>query len=315
VASRSGFDTTHHVALMDLIWAVRRIAFRHGVQSPIIWRPPKHAIYPDRYRPTKLRQRTRRPSHRRDNANYTACLGDPRLAGCDKIGRDEHQKSTTPPFKRLKIGTEGIGPNQVELPPRSEDSSKIHPERLRLVSTLSQLNFPTPHEAPHGSCANQDQAVPRLEQVELPSRPKDFSNIHPDRLQVFSTMHHDQKTTHTVITTPLPDQLGRSNTPSTQSSTTTTTTTSTQQSPDSTIVNLKTVSNTLHDNAEAVVKCMSVMRDLYGQDERLARESIHQELRQLRVIFDNCMRDAAAGWRNVENVIVHLARTEGQEGG
>ena len=52
-ASRAGFDTRNHVALMDLIWAVRRIAYCGGTQYGSKQRPPPppHPIYPDKYRP------------------------------------------------------------------------------------------------------------------------------------------------------------------------------------------------------------------------------------------------------------------------
>lgn len=72
-AAKSGFDTRNHVALLDLIWSVRRIAFSHGVGKPIGQRPPKHPIYPDRYRPSGSGDNTERPRKRLRETDAILC--------------------------------------------------------------------------------------------------------------------------------------------------------------------------------------------------------------------------------------------------
>lgn len=63
-ARRSGFNTRNHVALMDLIWSVRRVTFGHGLQKPREAPPPKHPIYPDKYRPGSKTDNTKKPGKR-----------------------------------------------------------------------------------------------------------------------------------------------------------------------------------------------------------------------------------------------------------
>lgn len=58
-AANSGFNTWNHSALYNLIWAVKRVAFRHCRQD-IKPPKPKDPFYPDRYRPSGLGDNTSR---------------------------------------------------------------------------------------------------------------------------------------------------------------------------------------------------------------------------------------------------------------
>lgn len=51
--AQAGFNTWNHIALLDLIWAVKRVVRRPTAgQGSGLQRPPKDPIYPDRYRPS-----------------------------------------------------------------------------------------------------------------------------------------------------------------------------------------------------------------------------------------------------------------------
>ncbi|KAK5106002.1 hypothetical protein LTS08_000118 [Lithohypha guttulata] len=52
-AATAGFNTWQHIALYDLIWAVKRVAFQH-CQTDSRPPKPKDPLYPDRYRPSGL---------------------------------------------------------------------------------------------------------------------------------------------------------------------------------------------------------------------------------------------------------------------
>ena len=58
-ATKAGFNTFNHEALFDLIWAARRVTTGTPLASnrpP----PPRHPIYPDRYRPSGVGDNTKR---------------------------------------------------------------------------------------------------------------------------------------------------------------------------------------------------------------------------------------------------------------
>lgn len=75
-ASKSGFNTWNHGALYDLIWAVKRVVFRHcrgNSKAPV----PKDPFYPDRYRPSGLGDNT--------NRKRSAPMPDPLLVTAIKL--------------------------------------------------------------------------------------------------------------------------------------------------------------------------------------------------------------------------------------
>jgi hypothetical protein len=64
-AYQGGFQTNNHEALFNLIWAVKRIALRRYSRSGELRpRPPKHPVYPDRYRPSGLGDNTEKKRKR-----------------------------------------------------------------------------------------------------------------------------------------------------------------------------------------------------------------------------------------------------------
>ena len=72
-ACKGGFNTTNHEGLLELIWAVKRVALRRFRGSNLPQPPPpKHPIYPDRFRPSGVgdntaRKRKRIASDSKDN--------------------------------------------------------------------------------------------------------------------------------------------------------------------------------------------------------------------------------------------------------
>ncbi|KAF7510110.1 hypothetical protein GJ744_007009 [Endocarpon pusillum] len=137
-ANRSGFNTRNQVALMDLIWAVRRIAFRHAVERPRIQRPPKHPIYPDRYRPGDPSDNTMRPRKRgREPEAQVPGKGtrdNPIEIANDNLEAGEGGTTANSSAKRLKVavGQIGrIGRHQVELPSRAKVLNPVHPTKFQ----------------------------------------------------------------------------------------------------------------------------------------------------------------------------------------
>ncbi|KAK4943547.1 hypothetical protein LTR10_016841 [Elasticomyces elasticus] len=59
-ANKAGFNTFNHEALYNLIWAVKRVALHSGVNRFGHHPPPRHPIYPDRYRPSGVRDNTKK---------------------------------------------------------------------------------------------------------------------------------------------------------------------------------------------------------------------------------------------------------------
>ncbi|KAI1629206.1 hypothetical protein EDD37DRAFT_671023 [Exophiala viscosa] len=57
-ANKAGFNTFNHEALYRLIWAVKRVALHSGVNRFGHRPPPRHPIYPDRYRPSGIGDNT-----------------------------------------------------------------------------------------------------------------------------------------------------------------------------------------------------------------------------------------------------------------
>jgi hypothetical protein len=133
-ANRSGFNTRNQVALMDLIWAVRRIAFRHAVEKPQIQRPPKHPVYPDRYRPGDASDNTKRPRKRRRNFQARTTGNGSFDHPIDLEGNDfnpnEGGNAANSSAKRLKAAGGQISRHEVETLPPAGPLNPIHPARF-----------------------------------------------------------------------------------------------------------------------------------------------------------------------------------------
>jgi hypothetical protein len=140
-AKRSGFNTANQVALMDLIWSVRRVAFRHAVKYPETPRPPKHPVYPDRYRPGDRNANAIRPKKRgRECENEDGGIGtsnNPVNIDDDDIdpsgGRTGANSS-----KRIKCMAGQIGRHKIELPHRSKLLNPVHPSKFQRLSSNQQ---------------------------------------------------------------------------------------------------------------------------------------------------------------------------------
>ena len=64
IAHKSGFNTTDHEALFNLIWAIKRTSLKIKPPTPYRPPPPPHPIYPDRYRPDGIGDITNRKRKR-----------------------------------------------------------------------------------------------------------------------------------------------------------------------------------------------------------------------------------------------------------
>jgi hypothetical protein len=133
-ANRSGFNTRNQVALMDLIWAVRRIAVRHAVERPTVKRPPKHPVYPDRYRPGDPSDNTNRPKKRgrefEGKSTNTGTSDDPINIDIDDLERNEGGTAANSKAKRLKVAAGQIGRHKFELPGGPKSLNPVHPSKL-----------------------------------------------------------------------------------------------------------------------------------------------------------------------------------------
>jgi len=141
-ANRSGFNTRHQVALMDLIWSVRRIAFRHAVARPKIQRPPYHPVYPDRYRPgdasdntSKARKRGREPE---EDATGAGTVEHPINVDDDDLEVSGVGTAANSSAKRLKVAAGRIGRHKVELPVRLKLLNPVHPTKFHNSSNNRQ---------------------------------------------------------------------------------------------------------------------------------------------------------------------------------
>lgn len=127
---------------MDLIWAVRRIAFRHAVEHPAIKRPPRHPVYPDRYRPGDPSDNTQRPKKRGREMEKsdirTGTAADPIELDEESMERNESGTAANSSAKRLKIIAGQIGRHKVELPRRPKVLNPVHPARFPNVASKGQ---------------------------------------------------------------------------------------------------------------------------------------------------------------------------------
>ena len=133
-ANRSGFNTRNQVALMDLIWAVRRIGFRHAVEKPQIQRPPKHPVYPDHYRPGDPSDNTKKPRKRRRRLKAQSTgigsSNNPIDLEGDEFNSNEGGNAANSSAKRLKVAGGQIGRNEVEIPTRPRVFNPVHPSKF-----------------------------------------------------------------------------------------------------------------------------------------------------------------------------------------
>lgn len=124
-AYQAGFDTANHHALFDLIYAVRRIGLRGSLsQKPL---PPRHKIYPDRYRPSGYGDNTCRKRKRSDNIPSPVLDSSRRNSELDRCRRKEKKGLRNFAVKiehASKRGKTADDPISVESDPGTEQSAK-----------------------------------------------------------------------------------------------------------------------------------------------------------------------------------------------
>jgi hypothetical protein len=181
-ANRSGFNTRNQVALMDLIWAVRRIGFRHAVERPKIQRPPKHPVYPDHYRPGDPSDNTMRPGKRgRELEAQSIGIGSSNNSiglGGDEFNSNEGGNAAYSSAKRLRVAVGHIGRHKVQVLAQPKLLNPVHPTKFPNLTNRRQergrptkktkttfmpparlLNFPPPRPSSVGPILNTSRSL------------------------------------------------------------------------------------------------------------------------------------------------------------
>lgn len=242
---------------MDLIWAVRRIAFRHAVERPKIQRPPKHPIYPDRYRPGDPSDNMKKRRKRRREASTS----HPNTGTSDNpiyLDDDVEAVQNGSTAKRQKVEVGQIGSHIVELPSKPRPLNPAHPSKFQSSSDT-----------------RQDRGRPKgKDTIYMPS-PKSL-NLPPPRPPSIGPIFNNNR--------PLINTEPR----------------------DTTIHQLRKVSNTFKDNIDAIIECGNVMKTLYNSDDRLADNLVFKELEVLKARFDGCGLESENGMATVQRIIALL---------
>ena len=168
-AVKSGFNTLDQVALLDLIWSVRRVAFTHAVKWPRVKRPPPHPIYPDRFRPSGEGDNTRKPHKRcRDEYNHR-----PRhhtqgtFVNPIDLDADGVKQETGFDVKRRKLHEGQVVRHTIKTPPSGRNVNPIHSSHLDGVvrsnvdKRSSTISVPSPPSL-DVPAARESSHVPRL---------------------------------------------------------------------------------------------------------------------------------------------------------
>jgi hypothetical protein len=264
-ARKSGFDTRHHVALLDLIWSVRRVAFSYGVTKPSLLRPPKHPIYPDRHRPgtqgSKSKRSRKRTREAAAEAQTHGTSSNP--VDLDADGSDTDNKPLILAGSKRRKSAFGLIVNPTDPSTTSSPLNPIHPSRFpnSRLSTIKaegkenipptrstykpsphSLNVPLPRHSPYAPRFHSLALAPANSGRQL--RP--FQPRYP--LQAFSQ-------------------------------------------PEETLYELRCVSQTLSDNLDAMKQCQRAMKTLYDADDQIRHADIFDQLVKLR----NDMEDSENG--------------------
>ena len=142
IAHSSGFNTTNHEALFDLIWTVKRMALKATPGPRNRPPPPPHPIYPDRYRPSGVGDNTNKKRKRNDDVelkfNPVPSLmqkGGTREDPIKLESDDEERVPTQAPKKKVKIA------NPVATPtPKNTIVDEIMKVKRKLEATRTEVN-------------------------------------------------------------------------------------------------------------------------------------------------------------------------------
>ena len=142
IAHSSGFNCTNHKALFDLIWAVKRTAFKIKPPGPTRPPPPPHPIYPDRYRPCGKGDNTNKKRKRTDDVKvkfYPAPSlmqrGGTREAPIN-LDSDDDKENIPPPTKKTRNTRSATETRQ----PENAVTDKVLDVKKKLEAVIVQVN-------------------------------------------------------------------------------------------------------------------------------------------------------------------------------
>jgi hypothetical protein len=271
-ARKSGFDTRNHIALLDLIWSVRRIAFNHGVTKPRLHPPPKHPIYPDRYRPGAEGKQCKNTCKRARETEAQAQGTASNPIDLDANSSDHQESSLSragPKRQRTAFGLtkHAIGPLNPIYPSRFT-TSRLRPfkaEGKENVPTTSTRDMPSTRPLNHPQARGNPLALPPRPLALVPS-----TSIRPP--EPFRPRSHVQVFNQE------------------------------QQ----TFYELRRVSQTLADALDSTRKCQRVMKTLYDTDDQIRHPDVFDLLVELRNEMEDSEKGNVNALRDVDHIIAFL---------
>lgn len=255
-ARKSGFNIRNHIALLDLIWSVRRVALTHGVTKKSLPPPPKPPIYPDRHRLGAQGRKADKSRKRAREAEAQAHGTLPNPIDLDVDPIDNEYKSVGPAGAKRQKVTSNLARNSTATRAPSGPANPIHQSRF----PNSRIN----NFKPEGKENN-----PLTRTIYMPS--PNSLNLPPPRES--PTAQHFQR----LVLAP----ASSSHQPLTIQA-------SNQQD---TLHSLGRVSRTLSDNLNAINDCKRTMKSLYDTDESIR----HHAIFDLLVKLNDDMQDSENG--------------------
>jgi hypothetical protein len=277
-ARNSGFDTRNHVALLDLIWSVRRVAFNHGVTKPSLPPPPKHPIYPDRYRPGAQGNSSKKSLKRAREAEAQAHGTSSNPIDLDVDNSENENQFLIPTATKRQKTAIGLKARSVTTTAASGAPNPVHPSRfpnsrLNTIKTEGKENIPPPRTTYMPSPRSLNPPPPR----DSPSARK----LHPLALV---PAHSGRQRRLFCPRYPL----------------------QTFNQQQETFYELRRVSHTLSDNLDAVNNCQRVMKNLYDADSEIRHHDVFDLLLKLRDDMQDSENGILKALRDVDDVIAFL---------
>lgn len=282
-ARKSGFDTRNHVALLDLIWSVRRVAFTHGVTKPSLQPPPKHPTFPDRYRPGvqginsgNSRKRTREAEA--ETQTQTEAHGTPSTPF--NLEAESEDKSFIPAAPKRQRTTFGLIVNPTATKSASGPPNPVHPSR-----------FPNSHLK--NVKARGKENIPPARTMYMPS-PRSL-NLPPPQESLYAPRLASLALVSTNTQPQL--QLSKPHYPTEAFS----------QQQES-LYKLCRVSQRLSDNLGTISDCQRVMKALYDADDIMRHRDVFNLLLKLRDDLQDSENGTLKAQRGINGLVAFFSR-------
>lgn len=254
------------------------MAFNHGVTNPRLHPPPKHPIYPDRYRPGAEGKQCQNTCKRARETEAQAQGTASNPIDLDANSSDHQESSPIPAGPKRQRTTFGLIPDPTATKHAIGPLNPIHPSRFtnsRLrtfqaegkenVRTTSTRDIPSTRPLSHPQARGNPLALqPRpLALVPFTSirQPEPFRPR--SHVQVFN---QEQQT----------------------------------------VYELRRVSQTLADNLDSTRKCQLVMKTLYDIDDRIRHPDVFDLLVELRNEMEDSEKSNVNALRDVDHIIAFL---------